>query len=176
MPDIALPLLYTRATGLFRACCWSVIVMFPTCFSRVPNNAREAVKPLNHRNKSISSGPRRPEMHRKTEKTRNITLKVETGSLETACTTIQSPALPRLRGASLLDLAVPVSWPPLRPDAMAGRRPIGRKTRETGRASLLATFGGHNFSRRWPVVSDGRPRAGGGSAFKPEQAALLGPG
>ena len=53
---------------------------------------------------------------------------------------------------------------------MAGRRPIGRNSRENGRPSLLADFGDHNFSRRWPVVSDGRPRAGGGSAFKPEQA------
>jgi len=86
MSDIAVFLLYTGAAGLFRACCWSVIVMFLTCFSRVSDNAREAVKLLNYHKKSITPRPGQPKMHQKTEKTRNFVLKMETGSLETACT------------------------------------------------------------------------------------------
>ena len=54
-----------RAVGLFRACCRSVIVVFLTCFSRVPDSASEAVKPLNHHNKSMTPGPGWPKRHQK---------------------------------------------------------------------------------------------------------------
>ena len=75
-----------RAVGLFRACCRPVIVVFLTCFSRVPDSASEAVKPLNHHKKSTTSGPGRPKIHQKTAITRDFRLKAETSSLETACT------------------------------------------------------------------------------------------
>ncbi len=61
-----------RAVGLFRACCRPVIVVFLTCFSRVPDSASEAVKPLNHHKKSTTSGPGRPKMHQKTAITRDL--------------------------------------------------------------------------------------------------------
>ncbi len=75
-----------RAIGLFRACCRPVIIVFLTCFPRVPDSASEAVKPLNHRKKSTTPGPGWPKMHQKTAITRDFRLKAETGSLETACT------------------------------------------------------------------------------------------
>ena len=82
-----------RAVGLFRACCRSVMSVFLTCFPRVPDSAREAVKPLNHHKNSTSSEPGRPEMYRKNEKTRDFSLKTETGSLKTACTAIHNSFL-----------------------------------------------------------------------------------
>ncbi len=75
-----------RAVGLFRACYRSVIVVFLTCFPRVPDSASEAVKPLNHHKKSTTSGPGWPKTHQKTVITRDFRLKAETGSLQTACT------------------------------------------------------------------------------------------
>ncbi len=79
-----------RAVGLFRACCRPVIVVFLTCFPRVPDSAGEAVKPLNHHKKSTTSGPGWPKTHQKTVITRDFRLKAETGSLETACTTTET--------------------------------------------------------------------------------------
>ena len=79
-----------RAVGLFRACCRPVIVVFLTCFPRVPDSASEAVKPLNHHKKSTTSGPERPKIHQKTAITRDFRLKAETSSLETACTASKS--------------------------------------------------------------------------------------
>ncbi len=79
-----------RAVGLFRACCRSVIVVFLTCFSRVPHSARKAIKLLNHHNKSMTPGPGWPKRHQKIAITRDFGLKTETGSLETPCTTTET--------------------------------------------------------------------------------------
>ena len=76
-----------RAVGLFRTCCRSVIVVFLTCFSRVPHSARKAIKLLNHHRKSMTPGPEWPKRYQKTAITRDFGLKTETGSLETPCTT-----------------------------------------------------------------------------------------
>ncbi len=79
---LCLPSCCRSVSGLRRP----VIVVFLTCFPRVPDSASEAVIPLNHHQKSRTSGPGRPNMHQKTAITRDFRLKAETGSLQTPCT------------------------------------------------------------------------------------------